>query len=153
MIALRVQPLDEKRVRISGIPPVLAAMLHELPEILELRDSPEAQQRLYPSPTAKDENINKEWAQVTSPELHHLFVSAGETVARDLTALALQTELFKRAGAPPATVTPELVQRYYDEHRARYGELPPDVLERVRGGEGHAHVGRTDLLFVKGGEY
>ena len=100
MIDLRVQPLDEKRVRISGIPPVLATMLREIPEILELRDSPEARQRLFPKPTAADDNINKEWAQVTSPELHHLFVSAGETVARDLTALAVDAK-----GRSPDQVT------------------------------------------------
>jgi len=88
MTNLRVQPLDEKRIRISGIPPVLATMLRELPEILELRDAPEAHQRLFPNPTVKDENINKEWAQMTTPELRHLFVSAGETVTRDLIALA-----------------------------------------------------------------
>ena len=87
MTGLRVQPFDEKRVRISGIPPVLALMLRELPEILELRDSPTAQARLFPNPTAKDEKANDEWREVTGPELRHLFVSAGETVARDLTAL------------------------------------------------------------------
>ncbi|MGA2138296.1 MAG: DUF2017 family protein [Verrucomicrobiia bacterium] len=87
MTRLRVQPFDEKRIRISGIPPVLAFMLRELPEILELRDSPDAQTRLFPNPTAEDEKANDEWREVTGPELRHLFVSAGETVARDLTAL------------------------------------------------------------------
>ena len=43
--------------------------------------------RLFPNPTAGDEIANDEWRQVTAPELRHLFVSAGETVARDLTAL------------------------------------------------------------------
>jgi len=87
MIALRVQPVDEKHVRISGMTPVLAAMLRELPEILELRDSPAAQARLFPNPIAGDDKANKEWQQTTGPELRHLFVSAGETVARDLTAI------------------------------------------------------------------
>lgn len=87
MIDLRVQPFDEKRIRISGIPPVLVVMLRELPEILGLRDAPDAQARLFPNPTAKDEKVNNEWRQLAGPELRHLFVSAGETVARDLTAL------------------------------------------------------------------
>jgi hypothetical protein len=87
MTGLRVQPFDEKRIRISGIPPVLAFMLRELPEILELRDSSDAQARLFPNPTARDEKANDEWRQMAAPELRHLFVSAGETVARDLTAL------------------------------------------------------------------
>jgi len=87
MIRLRVQPFDEKRIRISGIPPVLVLMLRELPETLELRDSPDAHARLFPNPTASDEAANDDWRQVVGPELRHLFVTAGETVARDLTAL------------------------------------------------------------------
>ncbi len=89
MTGLRVQPFDEKHIRICGIPPVLAFMLRELPEILELRDSPDAHARLFPNPTAGDEIANDEWRQVTGPELRHLFVSAGEIVARDLTALTV----------------------------------------------------------------
>ena len=89
MTDLRVQPLDEKRIRISGIPVVLAVMLREMPEILEMRDSPDARKRLFPEPTRSNEKINKEWQQMVGPELRHLFVSAGETVTRDLTALAV----------------------------------------------------------------
>jgi len=92
MTDLRVQALDEKHIRISGIPPVLAVMLREIPGILEMRDSPAAQTRLFPSPTRGDEKANKEWQQMVGPELRHLFVSAGETVARDLTALAADEE-------------------------------------------------------------
>ncbi len=88
MNRLRVQPLDEKHIRISGIAPVLAVMLRELPEILELRDSPDAHTRLFPKPTSADDKINKEWQQMVGPELRHLFVSAGETVGRDLAGLA-----------------------------------------------------------------
>jgi hypothetical protein len=92
MISLSVQPLDEKRILISGIPAVLAAMLRELPEILELRDSPDARARLYPNPTNGNDKINREWHQMAGPELRHLFVSAGETVTRDLTALRADKE-------------------------------------------------------------
>jgi hypothetical protein len=67
-------------------------MLREVPEILELRDSPEARARLYPNPTADNDKINQEWHQMAGPELRHLFVSAGETVGRDLTALAVDKE-------------------------------------------------------------
>jgi len=91
VIDLKVQPLDEKRILISGIPPVLATVLHEMPEILELRDSPEARARLYPKPT-DDDKINQEWRQIAGPELRHLFVSAGETVGRDLTAMTVDGE-------------------------------------------------------------
>jgi len=88
MTELRVQPIDEKHIRISGIPPVLAAMLRELPEILELRELPNAHARLFPNPTADHDKVNDEWQQMVTPELRHLFVSAGETVTRDLTALS-----------------------------------------------------------------
>ncbi len=92
MTGLSVQPFDEKRILIRGIPLVLAAMLRELPEVLELRDSPDARTRLYPNPTADDDQINREWRPLAGPELHHLFVSAGETVARDLTGLTAEKE-------------------------------------------------------------
>jgi hypothetical protein len=92
MIDLRVRPIDEKSVRISGMTPVLAAMLGELPEILDLREAPAAQVRLYPNPIAGDDNANKDWQQTTGAELRHLFVSAGETVTRDLTAIAADGE-------------------------------------------------------------
>lgn len=43
---------------------------------------------------------------------------------RDLTAAALQVELFQRSGAPPASVTAEQVERYYQEHQDSLGALP-----------------------------
>ena len=98
MIKLRVQSVDEKHLRISGIAPVLAVVLRELPEILEQRDSPDAHDRLFPNPTTAHDKINKEWQQMNHPELRHLFVSAGETVARDLaglTASKSRTEIYQ----------------------------------------------------------
>lgn len=92
MTDLSVRPLDEKRILISGIPTILAAMLREVPEVLELRDSPDARARLYPDPTRGNNKINQEWHQMAGPELRHLFVSAGETMTRDLTALTEDKE-------------------------------------------------------------
>ena len=88
---LRVQPVDEKHIRISGLTPVLTAMLHELPEILELRDSSAARDRLFPNPT-DDDRVNKDWRQTTGPELRHLFASAGEIVTRDLITMNAETD-------------------------------------------------------------
>jgi hypothetical protein len=87
MINLRVRPIDDKQIRISHIDPVLADCLYELPEIVEKRDLPAAHARLFPNPTDKDEKANADWQQFVAPDLRHLFVSAGEVVARDLTAL------------------------------------------------------------------
>jgi hypothetical protein len=88
VIDLRIERLDEKHIRISGLTVMLAVMLREMPEILELRDQPDVSARLFPNPTKADEKINKEWQQMVTPELRHLFVSATETVTRDLTAMA-----------------------------------------------------------------
>jgi len=87
MINLRVRPIDAKHIRISGIEPFLADCLQGLGEILEQRDSPKVSGRLFPNPTVSDDKANAEWQQQTTPEMRHLFVSAGETVTRDLTAL------------------------------------------------------------------
>jgi hypothetical protein len=88
VIDLRIERLDEKHLRLCGLPTMLAVMLREMPEILEMRDGPDAAVRLFPNPTKADDKINKEWQQMVSPELRHLFVSAAETVTRDLTAMS-----------------------------------------------------------------
>ncbi|HUK83329.1 MAG TPA: DUF2017 family protein [Verrucomicrobiae bacterium] len=85
MNALRVRAVNQKQLCISGIDPLMAVCLQELPQILELRDRVRA--RLFPSPTTDDAIANREWQESITPELRHLFVSAGEAVARDLTRL------------------------------------------------------------------
>jgi uncharacterized protein DUF2017 len=90
MTELRIQPVGTKHIRISGLHPLMAVFLQELPEILEFRDKPPAHERLYPTPTADDGAANREWQDSIEPELRHLFTSAGDTVARDLTGLAPQ---------------------------------------------------------------
>jgi len=85
---------DAKHLRIDGISPLLAMCLQELPAILEKRDSSAARHRLFPDPTRADAKANDDWQQHVAPELRHLFVSAGETVVRDLTALTGETLTF-----------------------------------------------------------
>ena len=87
MIQLRVQREGVKRIRISGLEPYMVNCLLSLIEILEDVDVSPARDRLYPNPTRGDEKINAEWERLVTPELRHLFVSATETVARDLTGL------------------------------------------------------------------
>ena len=87
MMDLRVQPEGVKGVRISGIEPYMVNCLLGAIEILEEADSSPARERLYPKPTAHDDKANAEWQRLVASELRHLFVTAGETVARDLTAL------------------------------------------------------------------
>ncbi|MCG3148878.1 MAG: hypothetical protein PCFJNLEI_02327 [Verrucomicrobiae bacterium] len=87
MIHLRVQPDGPKNLRITGIDPVVLDSLFALPEILELRDKPAARDRLLPVPTADNEALNADWQQNVTPDLRHLFVTASETVLRDLTGV------------------------------------------------------------------
>lgn len=86
MSRLRIESVDGKHLRVNGIDPLLADCLQRLGEILPGRDTPAAHRRLFPVPSA-DRNLNAEWEKFVTPDLRHLFVSAGETVLRDLTAL------------------------------------------------------------------
>lgn len=86
MIPIRLEVVDEKTVRLTDINPLVADCLQSLGEILAQRDAPAARRRLLPKPSA-DETINAEWEQFVTPDLRHLFVTAAETVMRDLTAL------------------------------------------------------------------
>jgi hypothetical protein len=109
MIHLRVSSAGAKHIRISGINPLLAACLAELPQILEQRDSPAAHTRLFPNPTDADDSANESWQSLISPDLHHLFASTGETVARDLTALR-----------PESAKTQRLAVEFPVEHTAAW---------------------------------
>jgi hypothetical protein len=93
MIRLRVEAVGVKQIRITGVDPVVRGSLFALPEILDQRDLPAARQRLLPPPTAGHEEINADWLLAVAPDLRHAFVSAGETVIRDLTGLTEKGEL------------------------------------------------------------
>lgn len=82
-----IQAVDEKHVQIAAINPYLAVCLFDLPEILTRRDHPAANDRLFPPLTRDDKKSNSEWREMVGPDMRHLFVSAGETVTRDLTGL------------------------------------------------------------------
>lgn len=87
MSSPRLRAVNGKHLRLTGIDPLLALCLQELPAILQWRDKPEAQARLFPAPTAADDAANRDWRETVAPELRHLFASAGEIVSRDLTQL------------------------------------------------------------------
>lgn len=87
MMTLRVVMVDEKRLAIRGIDPVIGRCLYELPDILRLRDRPGVRDRLLPGLIAGDDAVNDEWREWVGPELQHLFAAAADTVVRDLTTL------------------------------------------------------------------
>lgn len=91
MIHLRVAAADSKRVRVTGIDPFLAQSLGGLPDLIQQANT-ECRGRLYPDPTG-DARLNEDWRQYVTPDLHHLFIAAGQTVAQDLTALQPQPRL------------------------------------------------------------
>jgi hypothetical protein len=82
-----IQAVDEKHVQIAGINPYLAVCLFELPEVLAKRDHPSAHDRIFPPLIQADPQANTEWRELVGPDLRHLFVSAGETIIRDLTGM------------------------------------------------------------------
>ncbi len=86
-MSLRIKLTNKKHYLISGIHPLLLYCLQELPQILEQRDSPAAIERLIPDLMADNPDANDEWREMMGPELRHLFVSAGDTVLRDLATL------------------------------------------------------------------
>ena len=74
MSGLCVEPVDAKRIRISGIEPFLANCLEGMAEVLEKRDSPQVKERLFPDPTPANVKMNEDWQKLISPDLRHLFV-------------------------------------------------------------------------------
>ncbi len=100
MIGLTVVAVDEKTIAVSGIPPLLAQCLFELPEILRRRESPGIRDRLYQAARPDDPKARAEWHELADPDLRHLFASAEEIVTRDLTGLQEDHVRFPAAHLP-----------------------------------------------------
>ena len=84
---LRVLALNDNRIAVRGIDPMMAYCLHELPAIVNLREQPGLRPRFFPDLVETDESINRDWHETVDADLHHLLESAIETVTRDLTGL------------------------------------------------------------------
>jgi hypothetical protein len=97
---MRVEIVDEKRVRLYDLYPIMAQCLQEIPTLLEKREDPRAQLRLYPAPTEAEEKANHDWQEFILPELRHLFVTAGEVLARDLIAMESSPSTAVKPGDP-----------------------------------------------------
>src|SRR5439155_15666489 len=87
MNGLRVRSVGAGDIWMSGLEPVMAAVLLEVPAILGNRDQPEARRRLLPDPQPGDPLASAEWHRLMDGELLHLFASAGEVFERDLSGL------------------------------------------------------------------
>lgn len=89
---LRVCAEAGNRIAITGIDPVLLDCLQSVPEIIDQRDAPGVRDRLFPNLTPSDTAANRDWQNLMTPELHHLFASAGETMSRDLNSVAAEPQ-------------------------------------------------------------
>ncbi len=75
--------------------PFLAELLRQIPESVETKNSPAAEQRLFSPPAVPEENeICAEWKLYVEPELRRLFQTATETVREDLAQLLCTAKPF-----------------------------------------------------------
>jgi hypothetical protein len=63
-------------------------------------------------------------------DAHDDYAAKADFEVRDFAGLMLQESLLAAAGGPPKYVTPEAVEKYYQEHKADFGELPEDPEQR-----------------------
>ncbi len=83
---MQFEELNEETLRIAGLTPELAAMLHEAPAIAAGRADGAAAERLFPPPS-EDGDLAGDWAEYVEPELRSLFQSTEKTMAGDLKKL------------------------------------------------------------------
>lgn len=84
---------DEKTVVIRRIDAFSAALLRQIPIMADPGEDPAVQGRFFSNPADESEaKLNEEWKTYVEPELRHLFQSANETVAADLSGIAKETE-------------------------------------------------------------
>ena len=75
-------------LEIRELDPFLAELLRQIPESVDPRDSPAAEERLFSAPASPDEKeFSAEWKLYVVPELRRLFQSATEIVQQDLEQL------------------------------------------------------------------
>lgn len=76
---------DDGRLGIREIPPVVAELLRQIPRWADL-ESPEIEERLFPSPAtgADGAELRADWQAHVEPELHEFFQSTRQVVEADL---------------------------------------------------------------------
>jgi len=71
---------------VSRIPPLLDAVLREIPSLLSPEQPESAKKRLFPDPGGDPESV-EEWRRTQHPELFALLADARSVVERDLVSL------------------------------------------------------------------
>lgn len=91
-MTLQVVILGDNRMAIRGINAALHYSLQELPEIVRRREHEDVRGRFLQDLIKDNKPVNDDWHATVDTDLHHLFVSAIDTVSRDLTGLQ-ETEI------------------------------------------------------------
>lgn len=71
---------------VTGIPPLVAEVVRELPSLIGADQPDVVRKRLFPDP-CDDEEIAAEWRRAQHPELFALLADSKRIVERDLTSL------------------------------------------------------------------
>ncbi len=84
---------EDGGVRISKLDPFLAELVQQIPAAADADASSAAQQRLFYSPVADEddpsEEIQEDWQEYVEPGLRSLFVSADDVVRGDLVGMQM----------------------------------------------------------------
>jgi len=79
---------QNESLEIRELDPFLAELLRQIPDSVETKNSPAAEERLFSAPAgAEEKELRSEWKLYIVPELRRLFQSATETVRQDLEQL------------------------------------------------------------------
>ncbi|HEY2102914.1 MAG TPA: DUF2017 family protein [Chthoniobacterales bacterium] len=79
---------QSEALEIRELDPFLAELLRQIPESVNPKDSPAAEERLFSAPaSAEEQEFRAEWKVYVVPELRRLFQSATEIVRQDLEQL------------------------------------------------------------------
>jgi Domain of unknown function (DUF2017) len=79
---------QSEALEIRELDPFLAELLRQIPESVNPKDSPAAEERLFSAPaSAEEKELRAEWKLYVVPELRRLFQSATEIVRQDLEQL------------------------------------------------------------------
>ena len=80
-----IHRLNEDSIEFTDIEPIEADLLRQIPALCDAHGDSKAESRLFSNPADPSEvQFLADWEEYVRPELRHLFVSARETVEKDL---------------------------------------------------------------------
>src|SRR6266446_8100492 len=83
-----IHRLNEDSIGFTDIEPIEADLLRQIPTLCDLSGDSRAASRLFSNPADSSEaQFLADWDEYVRPELRHVFVSARETVEKDLAAM------------------------------------------------------------------